>query len=412
MSITSERPPLSETIIPHYGTAVVDDLRYPLQYLEEEFDSAMKGGNGATLFGLRRIGKSSEMLACAERLRRSGCLVICEDAQGKTSEAQLLMAVLDQLPAQGWKDRLMKILGEDSAISKVAREALGKATGATTRDVQEYFGPIAAAIERAIQAADRIVLIIDEFPWLCRNVLENDPGRGRARVDVLLAALRRWRVAGMRMMLVGSIGLIGLGREYGLDLTHLNDLIPLSVPPLEKGAESEAFVRALAAGGQIQGWTDAHTRALLDESAAFYTAMLQRAFQQLTVGGKAAELSRFPEIFAVKIRPDLDEAFYQQFDKRRQRYRMLPNPLPSLLSGLLETVLSSPAPASREELRDRAGAAMDETDLEADLSDALGILREDGFLTVCIDRDGSQNWSAASTLVSAWWKQRRGGPRR
>jgi len=47
-----------------------------------------------------------------------------------------------------------------------------------------------------------------------------------------------------------SIGLVGLGREYRLDLSHLNDLTPLSVPPLEP-EEAEVFVQALAAGGDI-----------------------------------------------------------------------------------------------------------------------------------------------------------------
>lgn len=409
MSPANHRPPWPKAIIPHTGTEVAGDRRFPRPQLEEEFDNAMNGGNGATLFGLRRIGKSSEALACAERLRESKQLVLMEDAQGMTSEARLLHAILNRLPAHGWRDRVMQIIGEDNAIAKTARDALHHLTGNTTEHVEAYFEPISAAIERAIQATDRVVLMVDELPWLCRSVLEGDPLKGRARIDVLLAALRRWRKAGMRMLLMGSIGLVGLGREYRLDLTHLNDLSALSVPPLlapPLGDEDpEAFINALVAGGGILDWTDAHTRALLDESAAYYTSMLQRAFQQLTIGSKAAELGRFPEIFAVKIRPDLDETFYQQFDKRKQRYRALPEPLPRLVLMLIETVLGSESPVSRNALRDRTGK---ETD-HADLTDALYILREDGFLTVRIERDASQYWRAASELVTAWWRQRRGG---
>ncbi len=89
-----------------------------------------------------------------------------------------------------------------------------------------YFGPIMAAVENAISQNDRVVLVIDEFPWLCRSILQGDVAKGAARVDVLLAALRRWRNKGVRMLLMGSIGMVALGRQYGLDLSHLNDLGP------------------------------------------------------------------------------------------------------------------------------------------------------------------------------------------
>lgn len=381
-------------------------MRFPRPELEAEFDSALTRTNGGTLFGLRRTGKSSEAVACAERLRGLGEKVIEEDAQGKTSEAELLCAVLGQLRVQGISDRLLKFISSDSAVPAGVREAI-KLLTPNTGEVQAYFAPVAAAIQRALaDQKEKIVLIIDELPWLCRSILQADAQTGRRRIDVLLAALRGWRAAGMRMLLMGSIGLVGLGREYKLDLSHLNDLIPLSVPPLEPD-EAEALVRALAAGGTITGWTDEHTQVLLAESVAFYPAILQRGFEKVTIGGKAAALARFPDIFAVKVRPDLDAAFFQQFDTRLHRYDTLDAPLPRVLPQLLESVLPAAAPVSREELRASVGAEIE----EADLGDALNILKEDGFLTPRIERNGYQTWRAASTLVTAWRNQRRGGSR-
>ena len=393
-------------IIPHVGQAVRGERRFPRPELEAEFDSALTRTNGGMLFGLRRTGKSSEAAACAERLRKLGKKVIEEDAQGKTSEAELLSAIFGQLRVQGRSDQLLKFISSDSAIPAGVREAIRLLTP-NTGEVQAYFAPIAAAIQRALAAHDEtIVLIIDELPWLCRSILQADAQAGRSRVDVLLAALRGWRAAGMRMLLMGSIGLVGLGREYKLDLSHLNDLSPLSVPPLEP-EEAAALVRALAAGGNITGWTDEHTQELLAESAAFYPAILQRGFEKVTIGGKAAALARFPDIFAVKVRPDLDAAFFQQFDARLHRYDTLDAPLPRVLPQLLETVLAAPAPVSRDELRTNVSEEID----EADLTDALSILKEDGFLTSRIERNGRQMWSAASTLVTAWRNQRRGDTR-
>ncbi|MBM4257751.1 MAG: hypothetical protein FJ147_17900 [Deltaproteobacteria bacterium] len=398
-------PTWPEKVTPHIGQAVRGEMRFPRAELEAEFDSALTRTNGGMLFGLRRTGKSSEAVACAERLRKLGKKVIEEDAQGKTSEAELLCAILGQLQVQGIGGRLLRFISGDSAIPAGVREAIKLLTPSNIGDVQAYFGPIAAAIQRALAAHDeKPVLIVDELPWLCRSILQADSQTGRRRVDVLLAALRGWRAAGMRMLLMGSIGLVGLGREYKLDLSHLNDLTPLSVPPLEP-EEAEALVRALAAGGNISGWSEEHTQALLTESVAFYPSILQRGFLQVTIGGKATAVKRFEDIFARKVRPELDDAFFKQFDNRVQRYGILDAPLPQLLEHVLEAVLVAPAPVSRSELKTRAGDAVD----ESDLTDALSILKEDGFVTPRIARSGPQTWSAASTLVTAWRNQRRGG---
>jgi hypothetical protein len=208
---------------------------------------------------------------------------------------------------------------------------------------------------------------------------------------------------------MGSIGMVALGRQYGLDLSHLNDLGPLNVPPFEAD-EAKALVDALAKGGRIAGWTEAHTAALLEETVAFYPAMLQKGFEQASLGGRAASIKRFPDLFAEKVRPDFDDTYYQQFDKRLKLYHGLPEPLPGVLEGVLRAVMKAGGPVARDTLHEalaQGGAVSD-----ADLGDALNILREDGFLAVRAQRDGSQQWRVASDLMRAWWNQRRGGSRR
>lgn len=393
-----------QAVVPHLGTEVTGDKFFPRKDLADAFDSAMTRSNGAKLFGLRRIGKSSEAAACCGRLRKAGCLVVKEDAQGMTSEAALLQAILRQLPADGLHARVMKLIGQDNAITQTVRDMITQATGGKPEDMLAYFGPVMAAVENALGQNDRIVLVIDEFPWLCRSILQGDEAKGKARVDVLLAALRRWRNKGVRMLLMGSIGMVSLGRQYDLDLSHLNDLGPLSVPTFGED-EAKALVDALAAGGNISGWTPAHTAALLEETVAFYPAMLQKGFEQTTLGGIAVGLERFPEVFAEKVRPDFDSSYYQQFDKRLKHYRDLPGLLLGLLDTILQTVMKAKTPVDWEDLA--AGSAA----TDADLGDVLHILHEDGFLAMREGRD-SQHWRPTSGLVTAWWKRRRGGSRR
>jgi hypothetical protein len=418
------------SVQPHYGSAVRGVQRWPRPDLEAQFDSALAGGNGAKLFGLRRIGKSTEAVACAARLQALGWTTVALDCQDMATEAQLLMKLFAELPSRGWAAGLLKAVTGDSLIAAGVRDALTAMDDSKLGDVNAYFGSIANAIERALrdrrgtaEAGAGLLLCIDELPWLCRRILESDPHRGRQRVDQLFAALRRWRDAGMVMLLIGSIGLMGLGRAHGLDMDHLNDLTTLSVPPLAEPDAARAFVAALAAHAPTPGWTDAHTEAVLDESAAWYPAMLQKAFQVLTPGGRAVSLARIPDLFAEQVRPDLDLTFFQQFDRRLKRYADAADAWSAQVRDICEAVLGAAAPVTRAGIRTAIGAyppqdptppqgttTSDAAHLdEADLGDALEALREDGFIDVRIERDGTQHWRPASPLVAAWRLRRRGG---
>lgn len=394
-----------DEIPPYYGTIASGRARFPRPALEAELDSLLERSNGARLFGLRRIGKSTEARACIDRLkqRKKEWVFIELDAQGCASEARLVQDFLSALPSKNLADRITQAVTGDGMIAKGAREALQKFAGPQA-DIQAYFGPIMTAIERSLSSKDGLVLVIDELPWLCRSILESDDTQGRIRVEVLLAALRRWRDRGVRMLLLGSIGMAALGRRYGLDRNHLNDLLPHDIPPLEP-EEARTMVAAMVAGSQATGWSDGHTAQFLDECEAFYPAILQEAFIRLTPGGIAIALARLSDIFAERIRPDIDAIFFGQFDQRLQRYRELPAPLPQLVPALLTAVLTAPAQSIEYPALVAAAGNVD----AADLSDALLMLREDGFLMARSPRHGPQQWRAASGLVSCWWAQRRPG---
>ena len=94
-------------------------MRFERPELEDEFHSVMTGTNGGTLFGLRRTGKSTEVLACADRLRADvpPYQVVYQDAQGCGSESKLLTDILKQLPVQGWRERVTQLIADDNAIA-------------------------------------------------------------------------------------------------------------------------------------------------------------------------------------------------------------------------------------------------------------------------------------------------------
>lgn len=121
---------MANPIPPHYGTMVTGDARYVRKSLDDEFDSVMTSTNGGMLFGLRRIGKSTEANACVERLRRQHPqTVIYQDAQGCPSETKLLLDILKQLESSSLVTRLTQLVADDNAISATVRDALKKFAG-------------------------------------------------------------------------------------------------------------------------------------------------------------------------------------------------------------------------------------------------------------------------------------------
>lgn len=394
---------------PRFGTTVEGDARFPRPALEAKFDHLMTYTNGVRIFGLRRTGKSTEGRALCDRLRSAepDTQVIYIDVQGMESEASLLVALLKSLPdrAKGWHARFFEVVASDQGISHMAREALQKYAGTST-DIQTYFGPITKLLECALQPEDRLTLVIDELPWLCRSILEHDKERGPARVDVLLASLRRLRDRKVSMVLMGSIGMTALLREYGVYTEHINDLHLFEISPFDPD-EAKKFLEWLVAAHGVEGWTEDHTRCCLDECGALYPSALHMAFIQLTVGGKAAALANFADIFADKVRPDFDATIYAQFARRLTHYRGLPQPLPHLTRALLGHILNaSDQVATLPELHTVLSAGGDDSDLR----DALTILREDGFLSLRAPRNQPDRWRAASPLVLSWWRQSHGGP--
>jgi hypothetical protein len=392
---------------PRFGTAVEGDSRFTRPDLEAQFDHVLAHTNGVRLFGLRRTGKSTEARALCARLHKlePGAHIIEVDAQGMSSEGALVADMLKKVPesAKGLRDRFIQAVGSDEGIPMAVRGALQKFAGAPA-ELQAYFVPIMGALERALAQQTQAILVIDELPWLCKSILESDATDGRRRVDMLLASLRRLRDRQVRMVLLGSIGMVALLRQHGLNVEHLNDLKLFEIPPLPP-EEARAFLTWLVERSQIKGWTDDHTQACLDECDALYPAVLHLAFIELTVGGRAASLGKFEDIFADRVRPDFDAAIYAQFDRRLLQYRKLPAPLPRLLLALLGQAMSlDNASGTLPELRQ----ALQEGDDESDLRDALTMLREDGFLTVRVPRKQPERWSAASPLVTAWWAQSHG----
>ena len=386
----------------HYGGPVTGAQRFDRPQLQSDMISLLEQSNGLKMFGLRRIGESTLRLHAMEEMARRGTEVIFVDAQGMRSLDTLLFAVLGALPEKsGLAGRIMGKLTSNEGLPKALRTALGALvsnsdeTGAT---VSAYWQVISDAIVKSLGETDtKLFLVVDEFSFLIRNMAEAKPDSARAEIDNLLASLRQWREAGLKMLLTGSIGLTGLSRKHGFNVQHLNDLENFCPSELSEN-EAISFVKAATHAAPDGGWTDDHTRSFVRACGVYYPCFLVKGL--LAVDRKTPPApDDFEAIFNEKVRVDLHDNFVNQFHRYFKLYREDDSDrAKKLMVPVLDAVLSRSDGCPHAEL------PIDDLYDPMDLEEALDVLREDGFLAVTIDANDARTWWPGSRLADIWWR--------
>jgi hypothetical protein len=393
-----------------YGNAVVGDQRYPRPGLQAEMLRLLHHSAGIKMFALRRIGKSTMTLFAQEAMQKDGYSVIRVDAQGMRSLDGLLFGVFNAIPrGHAVVHRLSNYFTGNAPIPQALRTVIGHAlSGASGPDpeaangIAHYWQPISSQIVSALrEERAKMLLTIDELPYLLAKLLEGNKDRGVQQVNDLLAALREWRGAGLKMVLTGSIGMAGLARQYGFSNDHVNDLSDFTVPPLTE-EEARGFVVAATHERSAGRWTDEHTEAVLREAGVFYPCFLVKGLLAIGIDHPPPP-SEFHEIFADRVRPELHDSFLGQFNRRFKQYRALPDDARriAIVPMLKQVMQAGPDGCDQSALTASVGDPFD----VIDAADFLSVLQEDGFLSYTEARGGARVWRPASSLVRLWWNQ-------
>lgn len=375
------------------------------EIVEDLFNALVNDQGSRRLFGLRRIGKTSVLMELQRRLiERPELTVIRMDVQGVSRFKDFLGKVFEQIHADDRRVKIKKVLSSNPVAQSLLSAAWSRIAGtaapvAPISFVNEFEHRTAweGGIEDALREAGPVVLIIDELPFMLRNML-NDDYKPRD-VERFLATLRSWRMnAGVRMLLSGSLGLAQIKRTHGVHVAdHIGDLFPERLPPLSR-QEALALVDALAAGEKLDDWTSAQSMAVVDASAELWPIFLQYGFS-----AAAKSPARDPALVTLavnaSVRQSLDETFYQQFTERLSRYGHDEKPARAMLKAV---AAASPQSTSFEAF-DKALRAIGALDRRDDLLEAL---REDDLLL--FDTDAQWAWPA-SKLVPIWVRSRAWG---
>ncbi|MGB2682415.1 MAG: ATP-binding protein [Candidatus Competibacter sp.] len=385
----------------HYGNAVTGDQRFDRPALQNKLLRTLTSSGGVKVFGLRRIGKSTLRLYVIEQMAALNRPVAFFDAQGLHSIQDLLGGLFGALPRESdLKGRVLDFIAKDSPIKK-ALEALASGTKTGEALVSAYCREAYNGIRDGLRATSTPpLLIIDEFSFLLKNILERNPKEGRDEVDQLLAAMREWRDAGMKMLLTGSIGVTALSRHYKLSREHLNDLLPFDVPELTE-SEAREFIRQATEKPSKSPWSDEHTGEFLKQSGVLYPSFLVKGLLEIGVELPPPP-EDFAEIFAKNVRPVLHDDFYNQFNKRFKFYGEIDK------DGQRKLVV----PVLKRIMDAADGTRLDDLELaegysRIDLAEFLDMLVEDGFIHFTEDADANRTWAPASRLARLWWKRSR-----
>jgi hypothetical protein len=361
----------------------------------------LEASGGVKMFGLRRIGKSTLRRFVVETLQEQGRPVAFIDAQGLHSVADLLCELFGALPKEsGLTSRALGLIAKDSPIRSLL-EALANGTKMGENVVNAYWREAYNGIRNALtESGQRPILVIDEFSFLLRNMLERQSDGGADDANQLLAAMREWRDKGMKMLLTGSVGVTALARKHRLQRDHLNDLLPFDIPELTE-AEARAFVEdaVATAAAPPRRWTNRHTEEFIRQCGVLYPSFLVKGLLELDLG-HPPPVEELAPIFARNVRPVMHEDFYAQFSKRFRFYDGVDAQCRrALMIPILQHVMTEPNGASLDDL------PLPDRYNRVDLADYLDMLVEDGFITFLEDEEGVRIWRPASRLALLWWKR-------
>jgi len=373
---------------------VVDDIHARLTKHEQS----------VRLFGLRRIGKTSVLLELERRLREDPSLTVLRiDAQAIRRFGDFLAAIVGGLPEGGATEKLRTVANKNptlrtlfsAALRKIGVENAGEAGFQSEFNHQAFW---VGDFEEVFRNAGPLILLIDELPYMIRNMLEGGNYKPND-IEGFLATLRGWRMnAGVRMVLAGSLGLAQIRRMYGVSIhDHIGDILPRSLPPLTRD-DAAAMVEALARGEGAEEWTPELTKAVVGTAGETWPIFLQQGCKAILDAGirdpdqVAGEIAR-------SVRPIADEVFHTQFSTRLSRY----GEDERAARTILRTVVRA-EPAGFDLIDD----ALDKIDALERCDDLLDALREDDFIEFDTE---ARTVRTASRLVPVWVRSRSWGRR-
>ena len=408
-----------EILEPKTGVGVEGDAFWSRPREMLELVSRLESGASASLFGLRRIGKSSIMKEAARHLRTKGHTCIFLNTEGMSGPGRLLVDLVRGLEPS-LRDKVSTAWANNGSLTGALKKVAGVLknepvdTANIEKEFRDFWEPLTQTVERQLKDSDtKVFVFIDELPFFLSDQIEK--GVTKQSIIDILATLRRWRQDSniMAQVLCGSIGMAGFLRLHDIDRDHNNDAPGIYVGPLNE-EEANKFLDAVAKGHPIEGWSENIRNAVIEEAVEFYPSYLQEVLLLLKTEALLAKhqngevtdellITKLHDSVMPKIRKGFEVELLNQFDKRLARLESFDKSWSDVALSVLRNIQKDGV-ITRASLEEQLADAEIAGKAAVDFSE---ILSEDAF--VAENEDG--NYTFGDRIIEIWLNRRHGEPK-
>lgn len=267
----------------------------------------------------------------------------------------------------------------------------GKAAGASVefnQSVIDYWEPLSSAVEALMPEAD-IVFAFDELPFFLENLQQQQYSK-----DVLigiLSTLRRWREAGLPMIIGASISLNHQLEVLEIPGSVLGGLFPVNIKAFSE-QEAYKYISEETKTRKIEWWGQRHSEQLLLHIHDAMPKFINLGLDYLQVINGEAEMQ---QCLNNEVLPALKQSFLYQFGERLSKHY---SPEQRRQAEQIMDTIAEQGPLLHKQCQD----ALNDTD--ADIYKLLILLQRDDFLCA----DAQQRYDFSLQLLRHWWCAHRG----
>ena len=363
--------------------------------LQYAWENLILKGVSLLLSAPRRVGKSSfskKMLKLAEENEWN---VLYLDLQGITAEDQFVRLFKDKLKSEKWWERTKTKIEETTIKLFDSIEDLEIAGNKISINSDVWRGNAYDKIQKIIEGADEILIVMDELTIFLDNLLKQD--NGKKRVEDFLEWLRKFRQISetkVRWIFCSSVGIINFASMHLLS-KHLNDVHSFPIGAYSE-IEAKDFISRLDVSGGIN-FEDEKIQYILDKLKWYLPFFIQILVEKINFLVCVEGMQFSDDTIDVAYSQLLTEKHFNTWDERLKEYNELED-----IARMILKLCTSPAGRSRGDLLANLSAKKSNIEkIETNIARLLAMLQNDGYLM-----ENDRKYVFRSPLLRDFWYKR------
>ncbi len=371
-----------------------DDFFKRENVIEQAWDH-LESGSHILIAAPRRVGKTS-LMKYLEDFPRPPFSLTYLITESVNSEKEFYRRILNRIVKTDFVKKSKKILNfleqHKPTIKKIGVDGIEFGV----REEHNYFEMLGSILKSPQPEANKLVIMIDEFPETLENIIEDE---GDAAGRHFLQSNREIRqdseiTENVQFIYTGSIGLENIVSRLNA-VSTINDLVRLKIPPLTEN-EANQLIQGLLVGVQFV-LTDGVIEYIFHQIEWLIPFYIQLIMQELR------NISREQGIDAIE-KAHVDKAL-QEMLEQRNHFEHWHTRLRTAFKGrdysFVKDVLNITSEKSEITSNEIYDLAV-KYDIEISFKDIIGSLVYDGYIN---NHEAVHTYRFNSPILKMWWRQ-------